>query len=359
MAGERILIADDDAAIRRTVAAMLSSADYECVEAASLQEAQEALENDRLDLVVCDPRMAGDSGLTLVRQIEAAPDQIAVLLVIAIDGTDVAHAAAILGADGCLVKPFSLNQLLINVDCALREGQRRKRATEAEREQERGRVREVRDATSRLEREACAADGQAAELLQRLSEAIGRRDLQTGAHIRRIGEFSALLAEASGMSRNEVEAIGLAAPMSDVGKVAIPDSVLLKPGGLDPDERELVERHPEIGHHILSASSSPLLKLAAEIALTHQEKVNGSGYPQGIEGDAIPVAGRIVAVTDVYDALTSDRPYRAAPLPVDEAVLVMVAGRGIHFDPQLLDHFLARLDAVQAIAREFADPETE
>lgn len=357
MAGERILIVDDNAPTRRTIARMLSPANYECVEAASVGEAREALERDRLDLVVCDLGTAGESGLTLVREIEAAADDTAVLPVIAIDGFDVGHAAAVLGANGCVVKPFSPNQLLISVDCALQEAHRRKHAAEAEREQEQRRVREVQGAMQRLEREVRSADVHAAELLRCLSEAIGRRDLQTGAHIRRIGEFSALLAEASGMSRAEVEAVRLAAPMYDVGKVAIPDSVLLKPGGLDPDERELVERHPKIGHHILSASSSQLLELAAEIALTHQEKVDGSGYPEGMRGDDIPVAGRIVAVADVYDALTSDRPYRAAALPVEEAVRIMVAGRGIHFDPGLLDRFLARLDAVQAIAKEFADQE--
>ena len=183
---------------------------------------------------------------------------------------------------------------------------------------------------------------------------MGRRDLETGAHIRRIGEFSAFLADAHGLSPEDVEAIRLAAPMHDVGKVAIPDSVLLKPGKLDPDERELVERHAEIGHDILAGSTAQLLDLAAEIALIHHEKVDGSGYPNGLQGDDIPIAGRIVAVADVYDALTSDRPYRPA-LSVDEAVRIMVAGRGTHFDAELLDLFLDRLDAVHALAEECAD----
>ena len=338
------------------VAEMLTSADYRCFDAAGLEDARQTLSSERLDLVVCDLRLAGRSGLALVREIEAADDEPGVLLVIAINGSDLTHAAAVLGAQGCLVEPFNLNQLLISVDCALLEGQRRKHAPKAEREQERLRVQAVRSAISGLEREASAVDGEAAELLQRLSDAIGRRNLQTAAHMRRIGELSALLAELSGMSRDDVEAIRLAAPLHDVGKLAIPDSVLLKPGGLDPDERALVEHHPEIGHYVLSASSSSLLELAAEIALTHQEKLDGSGYPAGIDGDQIPVAGRIVAVADVYDALTTERPYRAAALTVDEAVRIMAAGRGIHFDPQLLDLLIAHVDTVQAIANEFPDP---
>jgi HD-GYP domain-containing protein (c-di-GMP phosphodiesterase class II) len=142
--------------------------------------------------------------------------------------------------------------------------------------------------------------------------------------------------------------------MHDVGKVAIPDSILLKNGSLDPGERVLVERHSPIGFDILSGSTSPLLELAAEIALTHHEKVDGSGYPKGLKGEEIPIAGRIVAVADVYDALTSDRPYRPA-IPAAEAVQMMVAERGTHFDVNLLDLFLERLDDVTAVQRKFAD----
>jgi putative two-component system response regulator len=354
VAARRILIVDDEAAMRRTIVRMLRSEEYECVGAGSVQEAREALAQDAFDLVMCDLKMPGESGLTLVEEIQAAPGETAVLMITVDDDPDMAHKTAVLGATGYLVKPFSANELLIHVDYALQDGRRREASAAGERERERRRVAEVRQAMRQLEHAARAADRQAAELLGPLSEAVGRRDLETGAHIRRIGEFSALLAEAHGLSREEVDAIRLAAPMHDVGKVAIPDSVLLKPGRLNPAERALVERHAEIGHDILSGSGSRLLELAAEIALTHHEKVDGSGYPRGLQGDGIPIAGRIVAVTDVYDAITSDRPYRAA-LPPREAVQVMVAGRGTHFDPDLLDPFLERQDAVQALAEKFAD----
>ena len=352
-ARERILIVDDEPAMRRTIARMLATADYESAGAGSVQEAREALVKDRFDLVVCDLRLPGENGLTLVEEIQDSDGETAVLLATVVDSPEVAHIATVLGANGYLVKPFTVNELLINVDHALHESQRREASAEAGREQER-RVAEVRAAMMRLERAAGATDRQAAELLGPLSQAVGRRDLETGAHIRRIGESSALLAAANGMTRDQVEAIRLAAPMHDVGKVAIPDSVLMKPGTLDPEERALAERHAQIGHDIFAGSSSLLMALAAEIALAHHEKVDGSGYPNGLKGDDIPIAGRIVAVTDVYDALTSDRPYRAA-LSADESVEIMCAGRGTHFDATLLDLFLDRLDAVDALAREFAD----
>jgi putative two-component system response regulator len=332
---------------------MLDTADYESAGAGTVQEAREALVKDRFDLVVCDLMMPGEDGLKLVEEIHAAEDETAVLLATVVDSLEIAHKATVFGANGYLVKPFTVNELLINVDHALHESRSREASIEAGRQQDQ-RVADVRAAMTRLERAAGATDRQAAELLGPLSEAVGRRDLETGAHIRRMGESSALLAAANGMTRDEVESIRLTAPMHDLGKVAIPDSVLLKPAKLTPEERALAERHAQIGHDIFSGSSSLLLALAAEIALTHHERVDGTGYPNGLKGDDIPISGRIVAVTDVYDAVTSDRPYRKA-LSAEEAMEIMVAGRGTHFDARLLDLFLERLDAVRALASEFAD----
>jgi putative two-component system response regulator len=354
MPGERLLIVEDETAMRRTIVRMLASVNYELVDVASVEAARTAMDAGPFDLVLCDVRMAGESGMTLVEELHASGASTPVLIVSGIDDPEVAHKAALLGASGWLVKPFSVNELLITVDHALHQARRQTKPGDDDREREERRVREVREVIGGLEKKASAADRQAADLLRPLSEAVGRRDLETGAHIARIGESSALLAEANGMSGDEVEAIRLAAPMHDVGKVAIPDSVLLKPGKLDAHERELVERHAQIGYDILSGSESPLLQLAAEIALTHQEKVDGTGYPRGLAGDEIPVTGRIVAVADVYDALTSDRPYRGA-LSSEKAVEIMIEGRGSHFDERLLDLFLGRLDEVQELAKELVD----
>jgi HD-GYP domain-containing protein (c-di-GMP phosphodiesterase class II)/methylmalonyl-CoA mutase cobalamin-binding subunit len=195
------------------------------------------------------------------------------------------------------------------------------------------------------------------ETVRRLSMAVEFRDEDTGAHIERIGRLSTLLAEQIGMDPDFCERLSHAAPLHDVGKVAIPDAILLKPGPLTPEERAIVETHAEEGHRLLRGSSSSILELATTIALSHQEKWDGSGYPRGLAGETIPIEGRIVAIADVFDALTSDRVYRKA-FPVEEAVQMMREQRGHHFDPVLLDAFMEVLDKSGPDAREQerADP---
>jgi methanogenic corrinoid protein MtbC1 len=199
--------------------------------------------------------------------------------------------------------------------------------------------REVESSTSELKRALSELEIAQAETVQRLSMAVEFRDEDTGAHIERIGRFSVLLAEHIGMDAEFCERLRHAAPLHDVGKVAIPDAILLKPGPLTPEERAIVETHAEEGHRLVRGSSSSILDMAATIALSHQEKWDGSGYPRGLKGEAIPIEGRIVAVADVFDALTSDRVYRKA-FSVDEAIQMMREQRGRHFDPVLLDAFM-------------------
>lgn len=197
------------------------------------------------------------------------------------------------------------------------------------------------------------------ETVRRLSMAVEFRDEDTGAHIERIGRFSTLLSQQSGMNQDFCGLISHAAPLHDVGKVAIPDAILLKPGPLTPDERAIVETHAEEGHRLLKGSSSSILELASSIALSHHEKWDGSGYPRGLEGEMIPIEGRIVAIADVFDALTSDRVYRKA-FSVEQAVEMMIAQRGRHFDPNLLDTFLEVLESSgpDARVRPAGDPQT-
>jgi methanogenic corrinoid protein MtbC1 len=228
-----------------------------------------------------------------------------------------------------------------------RFGERRREALVEEIE---GRTRELKRALSELEIAQ-------AETVRRLSMAVEFRDEDTGAHIERIGRFSTLLAEQIGMDGEFCERISHAAPLHDVGKVAIPDAILLKPGPLTPDERAIVETHAEEGYRLLRGSSSAILEMAATIALSHQERWDGGGYPRGIAAEAIPLEGRIVAIADVFDALTSDRVYRKA-FPVEEAVRIMREQRGKHFDPVLLDAFMEVLGRSGPDARsaERADP---
>jgi HD-GYP domain-containing protein (c-di-GMP phosphodiesterase class II) len=181
--------------------------------------------------------------------------------------------------------------------------------------------------------------------IRHLSKAVEMRDPTTHRHIDRIGALSGVLAGALGWPMLRIELLELAAPMHDVGKIGIPDSILLKPGQLTRRERELMQRHTVIGHEILSGSRSELLRLAAAIALSHHERLDGSGYPNQLRKEEIPQAARIVAVADVFDALMNDRCYRPA-LPLDEACMTMRAGRGSQFDPVVLDALFANLDEI-------------
>jgi HD-GYP domain-containing protein (c-di-GMP phosphodiesterase class II)/CheY-like chemotaxis protein len=196
-----------------------------------------------------------------------------------------------------------------------------------------------------------------AETVRRLSMAVEFRDEDTGAHIERIGRFSTLLAEQIGMDPDFCAKLSHAAPLHDVGKVAIPDAILLKPGMLTAEERTIVETHAEEGYRLLRGSSSSILDLAASIALSHHEKWDGSGYPRGLAGEAIPIEGRVTAIADVFDALTSDRVYRKA-FSVEQAVQMLREQRGLHFDPILLDAFLEVLgrSGPDARAQRHTDP---
>lgn len=181
------------------------------------------------------------------------------------------------------------------------------------------------------------------ETVERLAKAIEMHDAETGQHVNRMASIAALLGDLLGLDRKQVLLLRAAAPMHDVGKIATPGDILQKPGPLTPAERTQMETHTTVGHQILDGSQSELLKLAATIALTHHERWDGNGYPQGLSGDDIPLEGRIVAVADVFDALLSDRCYRPA-LPVEEAVAVIGDGRATHFDPQVVDLLLDHLD---------------
>lgn len=181
------------------------------------------------------------------------------------------------------------------------------------------------------------------ESVERLTKAIEFHDLSTGQHVDRMGRVAALLGAHLGLDGEQVDLLRVAAPMHDVGKIATPSGMLRKPGPLTPDEREEMQRHTTVGHEILANSESDLLGLAATIALTHHERFDGGGYPQGICGEEIPLEGRITAVADVFDALLSDRPYRPA-LTVEETVGVIRKGSGSQFDPQIVGVLLDHLD---------------
>ena len=192
------------------------------------------------------------------------------------------------------------------------------------------------------------------EIIRRLGRAAEFKDDETGQHVIRMSHYARLLAEAAGMSAEEVETLFHAAPMHDIGKIGIPEAILLKPGKLTEDEWKVMRKHPAIGAGIIGRHDHPLLHTARIVALTHHEKWDGTGYPRGLAGDKIPLTGRIVAIAYVFDALTSERPYKEA-WPVARAVDYLRSNAGSHFDPTLVELFIGRLDDVMKVRAMYVD----
>ncbi len=192
------------------------------------------------------------------------------------------------------------------------------------------------------------------EIVERLVLAAESRDTYTGGHINRIKDYTVLIAKKIGLPDEEAEKLGLASTMHDIGKIGIPDNILLKPGKLDENEWEIMKRHPGIGANNLQGSSSNLLEMARVIALSHHERWDGNGYPAGLSGNEIPLYGRIVCLVDVFDALASKRPYKNA-LDFEETIQIIRDGRGVQFDPDLVDLFLKSITEIKAIFHKYSE----
>jgi putative two-component system response regulator len=352
--GELIVVVDDEEFIRRLITVQLEDAGYRCIGTATAAAAREVLDQRPCELLLCDLNLPGESGFELLAEVLPRHRELAALVITGLDDTAAASAAAELGAYGYMVKPFSGQQLVINVENALR---RRELEIENRAYRERleilveERTRALRESVLRLGTLAGELRRSREETIRRLSRAGEYRDEATGAHVTRVGRMSASLARSLGLPDEDCELIGIVSPLHDIGKVGIPDAILRKPGPLDPEERAVTERHTEIGHRILTGSQSPLLELAATIALTHHEDYDGHGYPRGLAGREIPVAGRITAVADVFDALTHDRPYRSR-FARDQAAAIIRTGRGSKFDPDVVDAFFKSFGELSAIADE-------
>jgi putative two-component system response regulator len=314
----RVLCIDDDVQVRTFIARVLDDAGHEVVGAADAHEARLRLAEQAFSAVLCDINLPGSSGLDLLRELREHHPELATVMVTGRDDPTVADRALDLGAYGYITKPFAANELLIDLSNALRrqkaEAEARELAASA-----------VRDAHM--------------ETLRRLSRAVEYHDGATGAHIERVGEQAAAIARAIGLDAARVELLHVAAPLHDIGKIGVPTALLRKPEPLSDVERILVQHHTDIGRELLHGSGNGVLDLAATIAWTHHERWDGAGYPRGLAGDVIPLEGRIVAVADVFDAMTSDRPYRAA-VAVDEALSIIAAESGTAFDPVIVEAFL-------------------
>ena len=360
-ADERILIVDDEGPIRTLLARLLGVHGFDCLTAASAGEARELLAVEPVTLILSDVSMPGESGLDFAREVSADYPEIAIVMVTGLDDRHHAEAALEHGVYGYILKPFKPNELVINVVNALR-----RRTLEIENRGHRERLEQIvlertstlRDTISRLESSEGEMRRLREETIRRLSWAAEFRSQETGQHIVRMSLYCALLARLAGIDAERVELIRIASPMHDVGKIGIPDRILLKPGRLTNEERLVMESHAGMGHRILAGSNVELLELAALLALTHHERIDGKGYPHGLAGERIPVEGRIAAIADVFDALTSDRVYRPAYQP-EEAREMMLEGRGTQFDARLLDLFMGAWKDVLAIRRAATDAAVE
>lgn len=350
-----LLLVDDDPALRSWERRVLEMQRYSCREAGDVPEARSALAESQYALALLDVNLPGGSGMDLLAEVRGRWPATAVLMVTGEDDLALATSAIELGASGYLVKPVGAGELVINVTNALFHRRReldllrRLNALESSRAQAEQELRHALDdgggdAVGLLE----------SETVHRLVRLAEFRDAQTGQHLVRMGRYCELVGIELGLDPHWCAQLRLASELHDVGKVAIPDSILLKPGRLTDSERQVMETHAEIGYRILRGSDSELLRTAATIALTHHERWDGSGYPRGLAGVAIPVEGRIAAVADVFDALTSDRVYRPA-FPAGMAVEMMEAERERHFEPSALDALQRAFAEVESVRQALAD----
>jgi len=339
-----VLIVDDEPHVRAVLTHYLTEAGHRCESAGDGHEALGRLREAEFALLITDLSMPRRSGMELLCAVRESWPDLAVVVVTALDDRATAVKALTLGAFGYVVKPFDRSEILIAVANALE----RRRLVLADRDYARDLEQQVRARTADLRRREEA-------IALHLLSAAELRDDETGAHVRRIGLYAGALAERIGLGSALADDLRLAAPMHDIGKIGIPDAILRKPGPLSEIESAVMRTHATVGAEVLYNPDVELLRLAAEIARSHHERWDGTGYPDGLSGTGIPQTGRVVAVVDVYDALTHNRVYRPA-MREEEALSLMARVRGAHFDPEVFDLFTECLPELRDIRDEH--PET-
>jgi response regulator RpfG family c-di-GMP phosphodiesterase len=339
-----ILIVDDDQTNLVLFSLLLESIpDVWIVAISDPVAALEWCERHTADLLLLDYRMPGMDGMHFLAEFRKRTigDPIPVIMITADAQIEVRHQALQLSANDFMTKPISKVELRVRVTNMLELRRLHTRLC--------GRIND-------LELQSCASKAEVnycmSEMTSRLSRAAQCRDPETGAHLIRMARYAGIIAEHLGMSEQEQQMIREGAPLHDIGKVGIPDAILLKKGRLSDEEMAVMRTHPQLGADILKGSESPQMQIAAAIALSHHEKYDGSGYPYGLVGDAIPLCGRIVAVADVFDALTSCRPYKAA-WETSAAAEFLADGSGKHFDPECVTALLKGWDQVLVVHDEF------
>lgn len=348
MVEERILAVDDEPVNLKLLERMLNGSGYRNLElVADPREVIGRYRAARPDLILLDLNMPYLDGFGVLDALRELNDPLLppVVILTAQHGKDFLLRALSAGARDYLTKPFDRNELLMRVRNLL-DAYLAHRLLD---DQNQVLEERVRQRTEELRRTRL-------QVVQRLSMAAEYKDEETGHHVLRMSHTSALLAQQLGWSESFCELMLHASPMHDIGKIGIPDAILLKPDRFEPYEWDIMKSHVEIGARLLEGDDSDLMRMAREIALCHHEKWNGSGYPSALAGEAIPQSGRIAAIADVFDALTSRRPYKQA-WTVAAALDYIRDNRGRHFDPVVVDAFLEALPDVLDIRDRFSDPE--
>jgi len=339
-----ILVIDDQEANLKLLDKMLTGHGYSNIEL--IQDPRDTLAKYleiHPDLILLDINMPHLDGYQVMKQLQDLNDPLLppIIILTAQQGKDYLLRALTNGARDFITKPFDINELLMRVRNMLEAQQAHRMLFDQKTVLEE--MVELRTAELRQTR---------LQVVQRLGKAAEFRDEETGNHILRMSHISALLATAIGWSEADSELLLHASPMHDIGKIGIPDAILLKPGSFEPHEWEVMKTHTTIGGRLLEGDDSDLMVMAREIAMTHHEKWDGSGYPNGLAGKNIPESGRIAALADVFDALTSERPYKKA-WTIEAAVMLIKENSGKHFDPCLVDVFMQILPKILAIRERF------
>ncbi len=366
----KIIVVDDEPTNVRIISKYLKDSGYtNIISTSNALSAFNMIQQEQPDVIVLDVMMPGVSGLDILQNIRSTPNMIHTPVLILTASNDKATRIQSLehGATDFLTKPIEDSELILRIRNALTlkaHHDHLANYTDILKH-------EVDQQTRALKRSQL-------EVIYRLARAAEFRDNETGKHVLRVGHYAQIVARKMGLGENIAIMIGHAAPLHDVGKIGIPDSILLKPGKLTPEEHEIMQTHSamgkqvfdrlsdsevlsyqghaDVGHRLLGDSRSPILQMASRIAISHHEKWDGTGYPLALAGEDIPIEGRVTAVADVFDALSSKRPYKPA-FPLDKCFIILEEQRGTHFDTIVLDAFFAARKEIVEVQIEFADIE--
>lgn len=338
-----ILAVDDEPMNRELIATVLGKEGYEVLHAEDGEDALNVLGSKAVDVILMDVMMPVMDGFEAVRRIkeDEALKNIPIIMLTALSDKNSLKESLRLGANEFLSKPFEIEELKIRIKNMVIVKQYQDGLEDM-----------VAVRTKELEKALGSLKESERDVIATLVKASEFKDTDTSEHIERMSLYSHLIAKKLGLSEEEQELILSAAPMHDVGKIGIPDSILLKPAKLTNEEFETMKNHSIIGFEILSVRDNTILKAGREIAISHHEKWDGSGYPKGLTGEQIPLFGRICAIADVFDALGTKRPYKE-PFSDDECFRIIAEGRGTHFDPHIVDVFLAHKDEILQIKAGF------